>query len=85
MNRAEIEKVLTDRMGEYFRPGTSSWRLNPKDLAGVVADILGDALDGEADQVSHLLPNTADEGYRKGRSDAVWLLRNHAERLRGEE
>lgn len=43
-DRVEIQSVLEDRMGEYFQDKGYGWRLNTRDLAGVVADIVFAAL-----------------------------------------
>ena len=35
-----IQVELEDRMSEYFRPGWGSWRLNTRDLASIVDEIV---------------------------------------------
>lgn len=43
-DRVLIQSVLEDRMGEYFRDNRYGYRLNTRDLSGVVADIVFAAL-----------------------------------------
>lgn len=43
-DRVLIQSVLEERMGEYFRSTGNGYRLNTRDLSGVVADIVFAAL-----------------------------------------
>lgn len=61
----DIERVLTDRMGEYFRPpgyAGDSWKLNPADLAVVVREIVNDhMLSVLADAQAEVHPGLRDQ------------------------
>lgn len=37
---ATLHEALTERMGEYFRPGPTTWKLNTEDLTATVLSII---------------------------------------------